>query len=72
VFSLEGTMHYLLPHTSYAKVTFTDYFENMFAAVNSMHGCQFTSFAYMLEPFVAKNTPKFLLALTMQTMPKLA
>lgn len=72
VFTLEGIMHYLLPHTSYAKVTFTDYFENMFAAVNSMHGCQFTSFAYMLEPYVAKTTPKFLLSLTMQIMPKVA
>jgi len=72
VFSLEGTLHYLLPHTTLSKVTFTDYFENMFSAVNSMHGCQFTSFAYMLEPFIAKNTPKPLLAFTMQTMPKMA
>ena len=72
VFSLEGTLHYLLPHTTMAKVTFTDYFENMFAAVNSMHGCQFTSFAYMLEPFIVKTTPKFLLRIVMQIMPRVA
>ena len=72
VFSLEATMGYINPYTSMAKVTFTDYFENLFNAINAMHGCQFTSFAYMLEPFVAKNTPKFLLGLTMQIMPKVA
>ena len=37
-----------------------------------MHACQFTSFAYMLEPFVVKNTPKPLLKLTMQYLPKVA
>ena len=72
MFSLEGTLHYLLPHTTMAKVTFTDYFENMFAAVNSMHGCQFTSFAYMLEPFIVKATPKFLLRIVMQLLPGMA
>jgi aldehyde:ferredoxin oxidoreductase len=72
MFSLEGTLHYLLPHTTMAKVTFTDYFENMFAAVNSMHGCQFTSFAYMLEPFIVKATPKFLLRIVMQLLPGVA
>lgn len=72
VFSMEGLLHYLKPHTTIAKAVYTDYFENMYAAVNSMHACQFTSFAYMLEPFVVKNTPKFLLNLTMQYLPKIA
>jgi aldehyde:ferredoxin oxidoreductase len=69
---MEGLLHYLKPHTTIAKAVYTDYFENMYAAVNSMHACQFTSFAYMLEPFVVKNTPKFLLKLTMQYLPKVA
>jgi len=72
VFSMEGLLHYLKPHTTIAKAVYTDYFENMYAAVNSMHACQFTSFAYMLEPFAVKNTPKFLLKLTMQYIPKAA
>jgi aldehyde:ferredoxin oxidoreductase len=72
VFSMEGLLHYLKPHTTIAKAVYTDYFENMYATVNSMHACQFTSFAYMLEPFVVKNTPKFLLKLTMQYLPKVA
>ena len=72
VFSMEGLLHYLQPHTTISKAVYTDYFENMYAAVNSMHACQFTSFAYMLEPFAVKNTPKFLLKLTMQYLPKVA
>ncbi|MDX1284526.1 MAG: aldehyde ferredoxin oxidoreductase C-terminal domain-containing protein, partial [Draconibacterium sp.] len=72
VFSLEGTLKYLKPDTKLAKAIYTDYFENMYAAVNSMHGCQFTSFAYMLETFVVRNTPKFLLKFVMQYFPRLA
>ncbi|MDX1286108.1 MAG: aldehyde ferredoxin oxidoreductase C-terminal domain-containing protein, partial [Draconibacterium sp.] len=72
VFSLEGTLHYLKPNNTYGKAIYTDYFENMYAAVNSMHGCQFTSYAYMLETFVVKNTPKPLLKLTMQYLPRIA
>ena len=72
VFSLEGTLHYLKQNTKLAKAIYTDYFENMYAAVNSMHGCQFTSFAYMLETVVVKNTPKVILKMIMQYLPKLA
>lgn len=72
LFSLEGTLCYIKPHTVYSKAIYTDYFENMYAAINSMHGCQFTSFAYMLETFVVKNTPLPLLKMTMQYLPKIA
>lgn len=72
VFSMEGLLHFLKPNTTYGKTIYTDYFENMYAAVNSMHACQFTSFAYMLEPFVVKYTPKFLLKQTMQYLPRIA
>lgn len=72
VFSMEGTLKFIKPNTTYSKAIYTDYFENMYAAINSMHGCQFTSFAYMLETFVVKNTPKPLLKLTMQYLPKVA
>ncbi len=72
VFSMEGILHFLKPHTKLAKAIYTDYFENMYAALNSMHACQFTSFAYMLEPFVVKYTPKFLLKIIMQYLPKVA
>jgi aldehyde:ferredoxin oxidoreductase len=72
VFSLEGIMHYLNPYTTKYKPKFVDYFEDMFAAVNSLHTCQFTSYAYMLEPFVAKTTPKKILGFMMQNAAELA
>lgn len=72
IFSMEGLLKLIKPHTTYSKAIYTDYFENMFAAVNSMHGCQFTSYAYMLEPFVVKYTPKFLLRWVMEYTPRLA
>ena len=72
VFALEGILHFLKPNTTRAKTTFVDYFEDMFSAVNSLHTCQFTSYAYMLEPFIAKTTPKFLLSFMMQNFPKIA
>lgn len=72
VFSIEGTLNLIKPDTSYAKAVYTDYFENMFAAINSMHGCSFTSFAYMLEPFVVKYTPRPILKLVMSYTPHIA
>ncbi|MCK4661724.1 MAG: aldehyde ferredoxin oxidoreductase family protein [Bacteroidales bacterium] len=72
MFSIEGTLGYVKPHTTLSKAKFTDYFENLYAAINSMHGCQFTSYAYLLEPFIVKNTPEFLLGLVMQYLPNLA
>ncbi|MBN1252100.1 MAG: aldehyde ferredoxin oxidoreductase family protein [Bacteroidales bacterium] len=66
VFALEGILHLLKPNTIRYKAKFVDYFEDMFAAINSLHTCQFTSYAYMLEPFIAKTTPNKLLAFMMQ------
>ncbi len=70
--ALEVFMGYLNPYTTRAKAVFVRFFENLFAAVNSLHTCQFAAFAYVLEPPIVKYTPKALLGLTMQYMPKLA
>ena len=40
--------------------------------MNSLHTCQFTSYAYVLEPPIVKYTPKFLLSLFMQYLPTVA
>ncbi len=70
--ALEVFMGYLNPHTSRAKADFVKFFENLFAVVNSLHTCQFAAFAYVLEPPIVKFTPKPLLGLTMQYLPKIA
>ncbi len=69
---LEVLFGYLNPYTTRAKARFVYFFENLYAAVNSLQTCQFTSFAYVLEPPIVKYTPKFLLGLTMQYLPTVA
>ena len=72
LFALEVSFGLLNPYSTRAKAKFAHYFENLYAAINSLHTCQFTAFAYTLEPPIVKYTPKFLLGLTMQYMPDVA
>ncbi len=72
VFAMEVSLGLLNPNTTLFKATYTDYLEDMFSAINSMHTCQFTSYAYMLEPFIAKTTPKWLLGFMMQYLANVA
>jgi aldehyde:ferredoxin oxidoreductase len=71
-FALEVFMGFLNPYTTRAKAHFVRYFENLFACVNSLHLCQFTAFAYVLEEPIVKYTPKWLLKLNMQYLPRVA
>ncbi|MCG6878941.1 MAG: aldehyde ferredoxin oxidoreductase family protein [Deltaproteobacteria bacterium] len=70
--ALEVLFGFLNPYTARAKPRFVYFFENLYAAVNSLQTCQFTAFAYVLEPPIVKYTPKFMLAMTMQYMPAVA
>ena len=72
LFSLEVFMGFLNPYTTRAKAHFVKFFENLFAAVNSLHVCQFTAFAYVLEEPIVKYTPKWMLRLNMQYLPRIA
>ena len=62
----------LNPYTIRAKARFVKFFEDLYAAVNSLHTCQFTAYAYLLESPVVRWTPKWLLQSIMQTMPGVA
>lgn len=70
--SLEILFGFLNPYTTRSKAFWVDFFEDLNAAINSLQTCQFTSFAYLLEPAIAKNTPKCSLGFTMQYFPKIA
>jgi aldehyde:ferredoxin oxidoreductase len=65
-------MGFLNPYTTRAKAHFVKFFENLFAAVNSLHVCQFTAFAYVLEEPIVKYTPKWMLQFNMQYLPRVA
>ena len=69
---LEVLFGLLNPYTTRAKARFVYFFENLYAAINSLQTCQFTSYAYVLEPPIVKYTPKFMLGLTMQYLPAVA
>lgn len=69
--SLEAVFNFIPPYTRRSKAEWVDYFEDVFAAVNSLQTCQFTSSAYVLEAFAAKNTPKPILKLVMYRFPRL-
>ena len=71
-FALEVFMGFLNPYTTRAKAHFVRFFENLFASVNSLHVCQFTAFAYVLEEPIVKYTPKWMLHLNMQYLPTIA
>ena len=49
-----------------------DLVEDFFSAVNSLQTCQFTAFSYLLEPPIAKYTPKPLLKFAMTYLPSVA
>ncbi len=72
IFPLENFFHLLKPHSIRAKAEFVVFFENLYAAVNSIPTCLFTSFAYVLEPPLVHYTWDKLLALVMQFTPWLA
>lgn len=71
-FALEVALGLLNPHSTLAKAQFVVFFENLYAAVNSLHTCQFTTYAYVLEPPLVKYTPKIMLRQVMTYLPRLA
>ncbi len=70
--ALEVLFRFLDPYTTKAKAFWVDFFENFYAALNSLQTCQFTSFAYLLEPFPVRIFPGFLLKRAMQYLPSIA
>lgn len=71
-FVLETHFGFLTPYSTRAKAHFVKFFEDLYAAVNSLHTCQFTAYAYMLESPVVKFSPKWLLRLIMRYLPMTA
>jgi len=70
--ALEAIFGFMPPYSTMGKAAWVDYLENLFSAMNSLQTCQFTSFGYLLEPPVAKYTPKPVLSLAMTLLPSVA
>lgn len=70
--SLEALFNFIPPYTVRSKVSWVTFMEDLFSATNSAQTCQFTIFGYLLEPLVAKYTPKPILKLAMSYLPGVA
>ncbi|MDZ7340054.1 MAG: aldehyde ferredoxin oxidoreductase family protein [candidate division KSB1 bacterium] len=71
-FALEVFLNYLNPYSTRARARFVMIFEAIYNAVNSLHICLFTSWAFLMEPPIIKYTPVPILRLVMQNLPRLA
>lgn len=54
---VEGFLGMADPYSEKGKPYMVKFFENCFSAVNSLHICQFTSYAVFLEPMIVKMSP---------------
>jgi aldehyde:ferredoxin oxidoreductase len=60
------------PKATFGKAAWVKFFEDLGNCINSLQTCQFTMFAFLLEPPLSKFTPKPMLAALMQYMPAIA
>ncbi len=72
LFTLEAYFDMASPKAARGKATMVKFFENIYAAVNSLHICHFTAFAVFLEPPLVKYTPVPLLKLLTQNLTPVA
>lgn len=72
LFPLEVFLGFLQPRTPKAKAHYVRFFESLYAGINSLPTCVFTTYAYLLEAPVARLTPPPILAWTMRNFPVLA
>lgn len=71
-FALEVFLGFMSPYMTKSKAKFVVLFEAIYAAVNSLHICLFTSWAFILEAFIVKYTPAFVMKLAMKFLPDVA
>ena len=70
--ALEAIFKFIPQYSTLSKVSWVAFMENLFSATNSTQTCQFTIFGYILEPPIAKYTPRPLLKLAMTYLPDVA
>jgi len=62
----------LKPDVTFGKARWVKFFEDLGNCINSLQTCQFTMFAFLLEPPLSRFTPKPMLAALMQYLPAIA
>jgi aldehyde:ferredoxin oxidoreductase len=72
LFSVETFLGLAYARTWRGKPALVVFFENLFAAVNSMHLCVFTGFPFGLEPALIRVTPRWLMRPALAVMARFA
>ncbi|MBF0258396.1 MAG: aldehyde ferredoxin oxidoreductase family protein [Desulfamplus sp.] len=72
IMSFEVFLGLLKPDTARAKPQMVKFVEDLTCGVNALQTCQFTMYAYTLEPFLTKYTPGFILKNLMLWLPEIA
>ncbi|OHD72430.1 MAG: aldehyde ferredoxin oxidoreductase [Spirochaetes bacterium RBG_16_49_21] len=72
LFVLEAYLGMADPYAMRWKHYMVKFMENAYAAMNSLHICQFTAFAVFLEPPLIKLTPNFIIKILNQNLAPLA
>ena len=71
-FAVETFLGLARPQTWRGKAAVVVFFENLVAAVNSMHLCLFTTFPFGLEPALVRLTPRFLMRPALAVLARVA
>ncbi|WP_319562556.1 aldehyde ferredoxin oxidoreductase family protein [Marispirochaeta sp.] len=69
---LEQILKYMPPHTTLGKASWAVFCENLYAAINSLQICQFTSFGILTEPPIPHYVPRWLLRVFTILSPKIS
>lgn len=72
VFTMETYFKFFDPFSTRAKAKAVRFLEDYISAINSMHTCAFTAYAYILESPLVKLVPLPLIAFFMQYLPDIA
>jgi len=70
--AFENFLGLLKPDSTRSKPEFVIFFENFYAAINSMDICQFTGYGLTLETPLTRMSPHFVLRFLMQYFPNFA
>lgn len=62
----------LKPHSTYNKEKWVCFLESLYSGINSLHCCQFTAYAYLLEPPIPRLLPRPVLLFSMTFFPRLS
>ncbi len=70
--ALEIYFKLLKPDSNFGKARWVKFFEDLTCCINSLQTCQFTMFAFLLEPPLSRYTPDFILRPLIQYLPTVA